>query len=101
MKNEINDQHKIFPLPNYEKIDDLLSNERNNGLTHIITDKSQNPKSQRNEFLVEIFENEYEYEFLKKIYDSKKDGFRYHLKIFEIDYEIFDQHKKTNEKILN
>ena len=101
LKNEINDQHKIFPLPNYEKIDDLLSNERNNGLTHIITDKSQNPKSQRNEFLVEIFENEYEYEFLKKIYDSKKDGFRYHLKIFEIDYEIFDQHKKTNEKILN
>jgi len=95
LKNEIYKQHKIFPLTNYEKIDDLLLNERDNGLTHIVADKSQNLKNQRPEFLVKIYENENEYKFLKKIYDSKEDEFEYHMKIFEINYELFDNYIKN------
>ena len=82
----------MFSLTNYEKIDDLLLNERDNGLTHIVADNSQNPKNQRPEFLVNIYENENEYKFLKKIYDSKENEFEYHMKIFEIDYELFDEY---------
>ena len=96
LKNEIFEKHRIFPLTNYEKIGELLLNERENGLTHIVADKSQNPKSQRPEFIIRIYENENEYEFLKKIYDSKEEGFGYHMKIFEINYELFDEYRQIN-----
>ena len=33
---------------------------------------------------------EQEYEYLKKIFDSKNEGFNHQIKIFEIDYEKFD-----------
>lgn len=101
LKNEIYKENKIFSLKNYEKIDELLLNEQANGLTHIISDKSQNPKNQRPEFLDKIYENENEYIFLEKIYDSKKDGFDYHLKVFKINYELFDEYIEINKKITN
>ena len=94
IKNQIYQKHPIFPLSNYEKIDDLLLNERDNGLTHIVADKSQNSKNQRQSFLIEIYENENNYEFLNKVYDSKDHGFRYHMKIFEINYELFDKYRE-------
>jgi len=101
MKNEIFEKHKIIPINNYEKIDDLLLNERKNDLTHIIADKSQSSKSYRPEFLIKIFENENNYKFLEKIYDSKDDGFTYHMKIFKINYEKFDSYKKINQEFRN
>ena len=94
MKNQIYQKHPMFPLSNYEKIEDVLLNERNNGLTHIVADKSQNSKNQRQSFLIEIYENENNYEFLNKVYDSKDHGFRYHMKIFEINYELFDKYRE-------
>jgi hypothetical protein len=100
LKNEIKEKHKIFSLNNYEKVEDLILNERSNGLTHIVADNSQNVKNQRPEFLVNIYENEYKYGFLKKIYDSKDDEFTYHLKIFEINYELFDEYIKDNNQEL-
>ena len=78
----------------------MILNERSNGLTHIVADNSQNVKNQRPEFLVNIYENEYKYGFLKKIYDSKDDEFTYHLKIFEINYELFDEYIKDNNQEL-
>jgi len=46
----------------------------------------------RKQFLIEIYKNENKYNFLKKIYDSNDEGFNYKLKIFEIDYKLFNQH---------
>ena len=96
LKNEVFEEHLIFPSTKYQKIEELLLNERNNGLTHIVAYKSQNQKNQRSEFVVEIYENENQYQFLKKIYDSKENGFGYHMKIFEINYESFDEYRETN-----
>ena len=28
--------------------------------------------------------------YLKKVYDSQKNGFKYHVKVFEIDYKAYD-----------
>ncbi len=91
IKNDVHSEYKVFPLTNYKQIDDLLINEKENGLTHIIADKSKDPKNKRPVFLIEIYENENKYVFLKKIYDSKENGFSYHLKIFEINYKLFDK----------
>jgi hypothetical protein len=39
--------------------------------------------------LNEIFHNENEFPFLIKIFDSKNEGYDYHVKIFEINYNLF------------
>ncbi len=96
IKNDIYSEYKIFPLTNYKRIDDLLINGKENGLTHIIADKSKDSKNERPAFLIEIYENENKYAFLKKIYDSKEDGFSYHIKIFEINYKLFDKYLEEN-----
>ena len=36
--------------------------------------------------LVHVFNNENEFPFLKKVYDSNENGFNYHVKLFKIDY---------------
>ena len=70
---------------NFNSIEDYISKYEENGLSHIIVDNKN-----RQGFLLDIFENEKEYSFLKKIYDSKNDEYTYHVKVFKIDYEIFD-----------
>jgi hypothetical protein len=94
LKNEIYDDHKLFSLTKYEKIEQFLLNEKENGLTHIVIDQSQIQDNLRKIFLIEIYENENKYNFLKKIYDSNNEGLNYKIKIFKIDYELFNQHMK-------
>ena len=92
LKNEIQDEHKLFSISKYKGIEQLLLNEKENGLTHIVIDQSQKPDNLRKKFLIEIYENENKYDFLKKIYDSNNEGFNYKLKIFKINYELFNQY---------
>ena len=42
-----------------------------------------------NKFLIEVFKNEHDYPYLKKIYDSKELGYSHHVKVFEIDIEYY------------
>ena len=92
LKNEIQDDHKLFSILEYKEIEQLLLNEKENGLTHLVIDQSQKPDNLRKEFLIEIYENENKYKFLKKIYDSNNEGYNYKLKIFKINYDLFNQH---------
>ena len=55
------------------------------GLTHLVLDND----NINNNFLKEIFQNEKQYPFLKKVYDSSEFGYNYHVKIFEINYNLF------------
>jgi len=59
-------------------------------LTHILIDDDK----QRPDFLKEIFVEETKYTYLKKIYDSRNQGFDYQLKVFEINYELFESLKR-------
>ena len=81
-------KYKIILLPTdkFNSLNDFITESKDNGLTHIIVDN----KKTRQDFLVEIFDNEDSYTYFEKIYDSKIDGFTYHLKVFKIDYEKFD-----------
>ena len=63
----------------YTELHDFVVTEE---LTHLVIDDSED----RPKFLREVFDNEEKYSYLSKIYDSKNDGFDYHVKIFEIDY---------------
>ena len=70
----------------FESLESFLSNSERGNISHLVLDG----KTDRTEFLNEIFYNEDRYEFLNKIYDSTDDGFEYHVKIFEVNYDLFE-----------
>lgn len=76
---------KIISTKGYDNLEDYIFNSRNE-LTHIIVD--DDPKLP--EFLKDVNKNEEKYEYLKKIFDSKNEGFNHQVKIFEIDFQRFD-----------
>lgn len=78
---------------NYNSIQDFIIESKDKGLTHIIIDD----KNERQVFLKNIFFEEDNYPYLQKIYDSEIDGFTYHVKVFEIDYELFDSLKSSRD----
>lgn len=73
-------------LDDFDSIHEALHAGKDLGLTHlIITDKNSS------KFLADIFNNESQYPYLNKIYDSTLLGHKNPLKVFEIDYEKFEQ----------
>lgn len=76
----------IIPV-NSDKIEDFIEYGRTKGLTHIVIDENY---SKKEKFMGDIFNNEGDFSYLKKEFDSVEEGFSHHLKIFEIDFEKFD-----------
>ena len=59
--------------------------------THLLVDNYNNGLDKTNQnILNEIFSNEEKFPFLEKIYDSKENGYEYHVKLFKINYKIFE-----------
>ena len=67
-------------------LNEFLNNARDENLEYLLVDDNPN----RPEFIKDIRENEHKYPFLEIVYDSKEDKFSYHVKIFKINYEKFD-----------
>ena len=91
LKNSIKYEQKLLLISQYDTIEELLIDGNEQGLTHLVIDQSQK-QEESEEFLIEIYKNENKYNFLKKIYDSNNEGFNYKIKIFKIDYELFNQY---------
>jgi len=69
----------------------VLNNQK---ITHLVLDKYANVGWLNDELrlhLKDIFYHEDKYPFLIKEYDSKENGFNYHLKLFKIDYDLYDE----------
>ena len=69
----------------FESVESLIL-ENDKRFSHLIADSMDN----RPEFLKDVFENEDRYPYLIKEWDSKDEGFAYHVKIFKIDYDLFN-----------
>ena len=80
--------NKISPW-GYQDIEEFLTKSKEKGLDHIVVDDMNNGP----EYIQEIFSNEEKYLFLEKVFDSKKVGYNYHVKIFRINYEMLDGEK--------
>ena len=76
---------KIISTYEYDNLQDYILNSRNE-LTHIIVDDDPDMP----EFLKDVYNNAEKYEYLKKIFDSKNEGFNHQMKIFEIDFQRLD-----------
>lgn len=72
-----------LPTNNYNYLEKHLSDSKDKGLSHLVIDDNEG----RQMFLKNIFINENKFTYLKKIYDLEDDGFKYHVKVFEINYK--------------
>ena len=80
-------------IKNLDEYFELLKKQK---VTHLLLDKENNVKLIDDELRIhlrDIFKNEQNYPFLIKEYDSKENGFKYHLKLFKIDYIYYEQLK--------
>ena len=66
---------------------EFLQNSKEKGITHLVID---NKEKRRAVFVNDIFENEQNFSYLIKIYDSKEEQLSYQVKIFKINYDKFD-----------
>jgi len=87
LKTSTNTEFHIFDTDNYQSLTQFIREKKNDGLSHIVIDDDEN----RPAFLKDVFYHEYNYPFLKKIFDSQQAGFtKYHAKIYEIDFSLIN-----------
>jgi len=90
LRKELTDSLVYIYPDNYETFEEYISDNRKDGLEYVIVDKGD----WRSKFLDDVFENEGNYSYLIKIFDSKDNGYtNYHAKIFKINFEEFDELK--------
>ena len=79
----------IYP-DNYDTFEDYVSDNKKNGLEYVIVDKGD----WRSKFLDDVFQNEENYPYLHKIFDSRDSGYQnYYVKIFRINFDEFESLK--------
>ena len=86
LKNMTNFKTKIVSVEGFNSLENYIKESKKLGLTHLVIDD----KKERNNILVNVFKNEEKYPYLIKQYDSIEYGYTYHVKIFKIDYKIFE-----------
>ncbi len=77
---------KKFPVTSNSLIE-FIKNNRNEGLSHLVIDQ----RNDQVEFLKKVSDNEKNYPYLVKEFDSTKLEMKYKVKIFKINYEEFDR----------
>ena len=88
LSSTIPGQRKIISDENFDSIEEyVLFGIEKKGLTHLVLDGY----NARPQVLNDVFYNEEKYPYLIKIYDSLEHGYKYHMKIFKIDYQLFEK----------
>ena len=71
-----------------DSVEDYVIFGKEVGLTHLVIDG----KSAQPNVLNDIFYNEKNYPYLLKQFDSMEHGFKYHMKIYKIDFHLFEKY---------
>ncbi len=69
-----------------DSLEDFIKSNKENGLDHIVVDQFDREPN----FIQDIFDNEEKHQYLEKVFDSRKEGYDYHVKIFWINFEKFE-----------
>ena len=84
----------VDDIQGINSVEDYIKFGGKSGLTHLVTDgKSAQPK-----ILNDVFYNEKNYPYLLKQFDSTERGFTYHMKIYEIDFHLFEKYLENDFK---
>jgi hypothetical protein len=79
-------QTTIIPTTGFNSLEKYIEFAKQKGLTDIVVDGNRN----RPAFLNDIFYQDEKYPYLTKIFDSWDHGYKYHVKIYKINYDIFN-----------
>ena len=82
------DSYQIIIIENTNNSENLIDYIKNSDhkLSHLVVSDDNSEVA----FLNDLFNNEEKYIFLEKTFDGKENGFKQQLKIFKINYEIFE-----------
>jgi hypothetical protein len=83
----ITSEIQLIEADGYSSLNKFIIDKKDLGLTHLFIDG----KFGRNSIFNDVHFNEQNYPFLKKIFDSQDNGFDYHVKIFEIKYDLIEK----------
>ena len=89
LSNMISVKPKLIATTGFNSLEEYIKFGKEQDLTHLVLDGKENSKY-RSYFLNDVFYHEEKYPYLTKVYDSWDHGYKYHLKIYKIDYERFD-----------
>jgi hypothetical protein len=90
LKSSISFKTEIIPTTGFNSLDNYIKESKIKGLTDLVVDGSKN----RPNFLNDVFYHDEKYPYLVKVFDSKDSGYKYHLKVYSIDYNKFDQYDR-------
>ncbi len=76
----------IISTDGFDSLPKYIEFAKKKGLTDIVVDGNKNRPS----FLNDVFYHEEKYPYLIKIYDSQDHGYKYHVKIYKINYDAFN-----------
>lgn len=85
LKSEFKEPAKPLKLE-ANSLEEYIKLGKERGLTHLVLDGTKN----RPNFLNDVFFHEEKYPYLLKEFDSFEHGYKYHLKIYKIDYRKFE-----------
>jgi len=86
LKSSINFKTIFILDDNFDSLTEYIKSSKEKGLSHLVVDGQKN----RAIFLNDVFYHNENYPYLIQVYDSTEHGFKYHVKIFEINYELFN-----------
>jgi len=87
----LSDVPKFVSAEGTNSIEEYIKFGKEKGLSHLVVDGLGESHLYRSKIFDEVFYNEKKFPYLIKEYDSAEHGFNYHLKIFRIDYEKFEE----------
>ena len=83
-----------YYIPEVDNLKDYFHVLEKRKVTHLLLDENNNTPLINDELrlhLRDIFNHENKYPFLVKEYDSRENGFNYYVKLFKIDYDLYDK----------
>lgn len=85
LRSEMIPTTSIILIDNKTSWENYIDSAIESGATHIITDNNEKNLG----FILELYHDEKKFSYLEKVYDSNDMNFNYKLKIYKIDFEIY------------
>jgi len=85
LRSSIQYKISVSPMEGFDSLKNYIKFGKENGLSHLVVDENQ----KRPDFIKDVFYHPDKYPYLKQVFDSNDLGFKYHVKILQIDYDKF------------
>ena len=89
LKNSIHFKTNIIDTAEFDSLESYIKASRDKSLTHLVVDDNKN----RPNFIKDVFYHSEKYPYLSKVFESSDYKYKYHIKIYEIKYDIFDKNQ--------